>query len=216
MYNKKLKKLFSLFGVIGVFFYFLHVILGTLFYEGYNPMAQAISDITASNSPSRNIVMPFSFLYGIFTVIFSTYFFVFFKQKINRFVTFGAGFFCSMTIVSFLGYTFFPLSEAGYAGTFHDKMHLAVTIIVVLFTITALLLFIIGFFKTEKLKYLAIISLCTFLLLLTGSVLINILPKEFFGMAERINVYSIVIYTGILSFWMYKYTKNCENYRKGD
>jgi hypothetical membrane protein len=207
MYNKKLIELFSLFGVIGVFFYFLHVILGTIFYEGYNSMAQAISDLTASNSPSRNIAAPFSFFYGIFTVIFSTYFSVYFKQKINKFVTFGAGFFCIMEIVSFLGYTFFPLSESGYAGTFQDKMHLAVTIIVVLFTITALILFIIGFFRTENLKYLAIISLCTFLLLLTGSMLINILPKDYFGIAERINVYSIVIYTGILSFWMYKYIK---------
>jgi hypothetical protein len=207
MYNKKLIELFSLFGVIGVFLYFLHVILGTIFYGGYNSMAQAISDLTASNSPSRNIAVPFSFFYGIFTVIFSTYFFVYFKQKINKFVTFGAGFFCIMTIVSFFGYTFFPLSESGYAGTFQDKMHLAVTIIVVLFTITALILFIIGFFKTENLKYLAIISLCTFLLLLTGSMSMNILPKEYFGIAERINVYSIVIYTGILSFWMYKYIK---------
>jgi len=205
MKNKKLAEIFSLFGVIGVFFYFLHVIFGTLFYEGYNPMAQAISDLTASNSPSKNIAGTFSFFYGIFTVIFSTYFFVCFKQKINRCVTFGAGFFCIMTIVSFLGYSFFPLSESGYAGTFQDKMHITVTIAVVLFTIAALISFAIGFFKTEKLKYLAIISLCTFLLLLTGSMLMNILPKEYFGIAERINVYSIVIYTGILSFWMYKY-----------
>jgi hypothetical membrane protein len=173
MKNKKLIEIFSLLGVIGVFFYFLHVILGTIFYEGYNPMAQAISDLTASNSPSKNIARPFSFFYGIFTVIFSTYFFVFFKQKINKFVTIGAGFFCSMTIVSFLGYTFFPLSESGYAGTFQDIMHMAVTIIVVLFTIITLISFIIGFFRTEKTKYLAIISLCTFLLLLTGSMLTN-------------------------------------------
>ena len=205
---KKIIKLLPLFGVAGVVFYFFHVLFGTLFYTGYDPMAQAISDLTASNSPSKNIAMPFSFLYGIFTVIFSTYFFVYFKQKINKCVTFGAGIFCVMTIVSFLGYTFFPLSESGYAGTFQDKIHMVVTVIVVLFTIIALISFIIGFFKTEKLKYLAIISLCTFLLLLTGSMLMNILPKEYFGIAERINVYSIVIYTGILSFWMYKYKRN--------
>jgi hypothetical protein len=49
------------------------------------------------------------------------------------------------------------------------------------------------------------LSLCTFLLLLAGSMLMNILPKEYFGIAERINVYSIVIFTGILSLWMYRY-----------
>jgi hypothetical protein len=168
-------------------------------------MAQAISDLTASNSPSRSIARPFSFFYGIFTVIFSTCFFVYFRQKINRWVTFGAGFFCLMTIVSFFGYTFFPLSESGYAGTFPDIMHMAVTVAVVLLTIISLILFVIGFFKTRNIKYLGIISLCTFLLLLTGAMLLNIFPEELFGIAERINVYSIVIYTGILSFWMYKY-----------
>jgi len=202
-----LSKVFSLFGVLGVFFYFLHVLLGIIFYEGYNPIAQAISDLTASNSPSRNIARPFSFFYGIVTVIFSTYFFVYFRQKINKCVAFGAGFFCIMTIVSFFGYTFFPLSESGYAGTFQDIMHMAVTVAVVLLTIISLILFMIGFFRTETIKYLGIISLCTFLLLLTGAMLLNIFPKELFGIAERINVYSIVIYTGILSFWMYKYIK---------
>ena len=204
---KKMIKLLPLFGAAGVVFYFLHVLLGTLFYPGYDSAAQAISDLTASNSPSKNIAMPFTVMYGVFTVIFAAYFLVYFKQKINKCVTFGAGVFCAMTIVSFLGYTFFPLSESGYAGTFQDKMHLVVTIVVVLFTIMALISFVIGFFKTEKLKYLAIISLCTFLLLLTGSMLMNILPQAYFGIAERINVFSIVIYTGILSFWMDQYLK---------
>jgi len=204
---KKIVKLLPLFGVAGVVFYFLHVLFGTLFYEGYNPMAQAVSDLTASNSPSKNIAMPFSVLYGIFTVIFSTYFFVYFRQKINKCVTFGAGFFCVMTIASFLGYTFFPLSEAGFAGTFQDKMHVVVTVAVVLFTIISLILFMVGFFRTENLKYLGTISLCTFLLLLIGAMLMNVLPKEYFGIAERINVYSIVIFTGVFSFLMYKYVK---------
>jgi hypothetical membrane protein len=204
---KNIIKLMPLFGVAGVIFYFLHVFFGAIFYTGYNPLAQAISDLTASNSPSKNIAMLFSILYGIFTVVFSAYFFVYFRQKINKCVTFGAGFFCIMTIVSFSGYTFFPLSEAGYAGTFQDKMHIVVTIMVVLFTIIALISFAIGFFRTKSLKYLGIISLCTFLLLLTGSMLMNILPKEYFGIAERISVYSLIIFTGIISFWMYRYKK---------
>jgi len=208
--NYKLFRVFSLLGLIGVIFYFLHVIFGSLLYEGYNPMAQAISDLTAKDSPSRNIAMLFSIIYGIFTVIFSTYFFVYFKQKINKCVTFGAGFFCIMNFISFFGYTFFPLSKAGYAGTFQDKMHMVVTVLVVIFTIISLVLFIIGFFRTDNHKIIGTISLCVFILLLTGTMLINILPTEYFGIAERINVYTVVIYTGILSLWMYKYKKNME------
>jgi hypothetical membrane protein len=114
-----------------------------------------------------------------------------------------------MTVISFFGYTFFPLSEVGYAGTFQDKMHVIVTVLVVLFTTISIILYSIGFLKTNKYKCLGIISICTFVLLIAGVILLNILPKEFLGLTERINVYSIVIYTGILSFWMNKYIKNC-------
>ena len=64
-------KLIPLLGIFSVIFYFLHVILGEIFYEGYNPLAQAISDLTASNSPSKNIAKIFSMLYGICAVLFS-------------------------------------------------------------------------------------------------------------------------------------------------
>ncbi len=205
--NKNYLKVLSLFGAIGAVFYFLHVLLGTLFYEGYNFFAQAISDLTATNSPSRNIAMPLSVVYGIFTVLFSIVFFAYFKGKINKWITFGAGTFCLMTIVSFLGYTFFPLSEAGYAGTFQDEMHAAVTVAVVALTVVSIVLFSIGFFQTKNLKYLGIISVCTFVLLLTGAMLLNLLPKEYFGAAERINVFSTVLYIGILSVWMNGYIR---------
>jgi hypothetical membrane protein len=202
--NRKTQRWLSLFGFFGSIFYFLHIVFGRLFYKGYNPFIQAISDLTASNSPSKNIASLFSLFYGIFTVLFSTNFFRYYKDKINKFITFGSLIFCIMTLISFFGYTFFPLSEAGYAGTFQDKMHAIVTVFVVVLTIFSMIFFIVGFLKSKKYKYLGIISLCTLLLLFLGTMLINILPKEYFGIAERVNVYSIIIYTDILSIWMYK------------
>jgi hypothetical membrane protein len=145
-------KLIPLSGILSVVLYFLHVILGEIFYEGYNPLTQAISDLTALNSPSRNIAKIFSMLYGVCTVIFSIGFFAYFKNKINKAVKIASFVFCIMNTISFFGYT-----------------------------------------------------LGTLLLLMTGAMLINLLPKEYFGVAERINVYSIIIFTGILSLWMNKY-----------
>jgi energy-converting hydrogenase Eha subunit A len=116
-----------------------------------------------------------------------------------------------MTVISFLGYTFFPLSEAGYAGTFQDIMHVIVTIFVVVFTTISILLFGIGYMKTKKYKYFGIISLCSFVFLMVGAMLINILSENYFGIAQRINAYSVVIYIGLLSLWMNKYiNKNYE------
>jgi len=202
--NKKNLKLIPLLGIFSVIFYFLHVILGEMFYEGYNPLAQAVSDLTASNSPSKNIARVFSALYGICAVAFSFGFFAYLKNKINKTVTASSLIFCTMNIISFLGYTFFPLSESGYAGTFQDKMHMVVTVLVVLLTIASLVLYTIGFFKTKEHKSLGIISIITLLILMAGAMLINIMPKEYFGVAERINVYAIIIFTGILSLWMRK------------
>ncbi|MDR2597859.1 MAG: DUF998 domain-containing protein [Treponema sp.] len=204
MKNKTLK-LIPLLGIFSVIFYFLHVILGEIFYEGYNPLAQAISDLTASNSPSKNIARIFSTLYGICALTFSFGFFIYLKNKINKAVTVSSFTFCVMNIISFFGYTFFPLSESGYAGTFQDIMHMIVTVFVVMLTIISLLLYSIGFFRVKNHIYLGIISISTLLILMTGAILINIMPKEYFGIAERINVYSIILYTGILSLWMKKY-----------
>jgi len=209
--NIHIIKTLSLFGIIGAVFYFAHVIFGRMFYEGYNPFSQAISDLTAVTSPSKKIASAFSFLYGLFTVIFSISFYTYFKGDINKIVTLGSLFFCIMTLVSFFGYMFFPLSQAGFAGTFKDKMHLVVTALVVVFTIVSLILFSIGFLKTCNFKYLGIISICTFAALLIGVILINKLPKAYFGIAERVNVYSIIIFTGILSLWMFNSIKKNSN-----
>jgi hypothetical membrane protein len=202
-------KLIPLSGILSVVLYFLHVILGEIFYEGYNPLAQAISDLTALDSPSRNIAKIFSTLYGVSTVIFSIGFFAYFKNKISKAVKIASFVFCAMNTISFFGYTFFPLSESGYAATFQDKMHITVTVLVVLLTIVSLVLYAVGFFKTKEHKGLGVISIVTLFLLMTGAMLINLLPKEYFGIAGRINVYSIIIFTGMLSLWMNKYIKSC-------
>ena len=205
--KNKIVKLIPLLGILSVILYFLHVILGRIFYEGYNPLAQAVSDLTASNSPSKNIARLFSTLYGVCAVSFSIGFFAYLRNKINKAVTVSSFIFCIMNTISFFGYTFFPLSESGYAGTFQDKMHMIVTVFVVLSTIVSLVLYSVGFFRAKGHKWLGVISISALLILMAGAMLINIMPKEYFGAAERINVYSVIIYTGILSLWMYKYIK---------
>ena len=53
----------------------------------------------------------------------------------------------------------------------------------------------------KKIRYLKIVSLF-------GVIGIVFYFLHVFGIAERINVYSIVIYGGILSLWMYKNIKH--------
>ena len=51
-------------GIIAGVFYFLHIILGTINYPGYNSLAQAVSDLTAMNSPSYMIASRLTTIYG--------------------------------------------------------------------------------------------------------------------------------------------------------
>ncbi len=71
-------------GVVGTIFYFLHVILGEIYYPGYNPLAQAVSDLTAATAPSREIASAYSTVYALFTVAACTLLCVFYQGRVNK------------------------------------------------------------------------------------------------------------------------------------
>ena len=128
----------ALLGVVGTIFYFLHVILGEINYPGYNPLAQAVSDLTAATAPSKEIASAYSTVYALFTVVACTLFCVFYQGRVNRVFRLGIYLFAVMEWASAVGYTLFPLSASGYAGSFQDIMHMVVTALVVLLSITSM------------------------------------------------------------------------------
>lgn len=92
-------------GIAGAVFYFLHVIVGGILYDGYNPVSQAISDLTANGVPSEIAARVLSGLYGVFNVAFLLAFYVYFRKKINRVFTLAALLFFIMGATSAIGYT---------------------------------------------------------------------------------------------------------------
>jgi hypothetical membrane protein len=209
-------KAISLFGLTGSIMYLLHIFFGRLFYETYNPLTQAVSDLTAANSPSKIISVIFFALYGIFATMFFAGFWINFKRKNHRAIALGSVGFCVMTMISLFGFTLFPLSKSNTffsladidsAGVFQDKMHILTVILVIFFTVVSTILYGAGFLKTESGKCIGIVSWCELGLLIAGTISIFVAPKEYFGLAERINIYAIQAYTAILSLWMHKQTR---------
>ncbi|MFX1324751.1 MAG: DUF998 domain-containing protein [Promethearchaeota archaeon] len=88
-YSKRTRKLLVLSGVIGpVLFFTLLSILG-LVWMGYNPISTGMSEIGAVDSPFKNIMNIFGFsLLGVFIVIFSTGFKIFFRKNLQMAFTF--------------------------------------------------------------------------------------------------------------------------------
>lgn len=199
MKSRNIENWFSLFGVVAFIFYFLHVFIGQAYYPGYNWLSQAVSDLTAADSASYMIATRYSSLYGMFSCIAALFLCVIVRKRFNKTFRIGIYLYAIMNFVSNVGYTLFPLSGSGFQGRFSDVMHLyVVTSGVVILSIVSLVLIGIGGFKKNGNKTIALLSISTLILLFIGSIGMNAVPKEYFGIMERLSVFSIVTYTFIL------------------
>ena len=198
----------ALSGVIGMAFYFLHVVIGKMNYPGYSSLAQAVSDLTAADSPSREIASALSAIYGLFTVTGVTLLCVFFQNKVNKVFRAGIYFFALMQWVSAVGYTLFSLSTSGYAGAFQDVMHMVVTAAVVFLSIASMILIAVGAIKSGEYKVFGIFTVAVLVIMAVGSIGTGAVPREYLGAAERVSVYSVVVYSGVLSVFAFGFTKN--------
>ena len=109
-----------------------------------------------------------------------------------------------MSFLSHIGYALFPLASAGYDGSINSFIHVyVITIPVVTQSIFSLVYFFRGFRKSRDKGY-AIISLIILLLMMISSIAAPFVPKNIFGIVERISTYSIVIYTFILSTYFFR------------
>ena len=204
MKNKKLTNWFCLSGVIGLVFYILHDVVGAMYYPNYDWMSQAVSDLTAINSPSFVIASGLSSIYGIFSCLCCAMVCVVVQGKTNRILRLGVYLFTAMNFISAVGYSLFPLSESGYAGSFQDIMHLyVVTALVVALSIASLVLIAVGGFKSKVSNPLAVISLISLGFMFLGVIGVNVVPADYFGIPERFSVYSAVVFAAVLGVYGY-------------
>jgi hypothetical protein len=104
-----------------------------------------------------------------------------------------------MNFLSAVGYTLFPLSGSGFQGKFADIMHLyVITFGVVILSILSLVLIIIGGFRSKGNKAIASLALVALASMFFGSMGMNVISKNYFGLLERFSVYSVVVYTAVL------------------
>lgn len=196
---------FGLFGVISLLSYIVAVVCTPLAYPGYDWMAQAVSDLSASNAPSKMLWSQLSSLYGICGITSIMMVCVFISGMLNRTIRIGIYLFAIMNWISYVGYAMFPLSDCGYAGTFQDFMHgYVVTVLVVLFSIISLLMIMIGGYREKRFKSLAVWATIALLLMLMGAVGVGLLPSQYFGIAERFSVFSATGFNAVLGVYLFR------------
>ena len=194
----------GLLGIVALLSYTAAVVFSPLAYPGYNWMAQAVSDLSASNAPSLGLWNQLSSLYNICTLICAMMVCAGIQGKGSRLLRTGIYLFTAMEWISAVGFSVFPLSDSGYAGTFQDKMHILSTILVVLLSIVSLVILIIAGVKRKEYRSFGVFAGIALGMMLVGALGMNIVPKEYFGVVERFSVFAAVGYNAVLGIELFR------------
>ena len=194
----------GLFGVISFLSYVTALMFSPLAYPGYDWMAQAVSDLSAENSPSRILWNQLSSLSGIGSVVCIMLVCVYIQGKLTKSLRIGIYLFAVMLWLSAVGYTMFPLTDSGFAGAFQDLMHVVVTVLVVGLSIASLLTIMIGGFRSEDYRSLGKWAAFALLLMVAGAIGINVVPAQYFGIPERFSVIAAMGFNAILGIYLFR------------
>jgi hypothetical membrane protein len=196
----------GLLGVISLLSYTAAVVFSPQAYPDYNWMAQAVSDLSAENAPSKMLWSQLSSLYDVCGIVSITAVCLFIQRKLNKTLRIGIHFFAVMNWVSSVGYAMFPLSDSGKAGVFfQDTMHIyAVTMPVVLLSIISLVVIMIGGYRDKQYCSLAICATIALFFMFVGAIGTGIVPAEYFGIPERFSVFAVTGFNAVLGIYLFR------------
>lgn len=204
MRKKNFMNYCGLLGIVALLSYTAAVVFSPLAYPGYNWRAQAVSDLSATNAPSLRLWNQLSSLYNICTLICAMMVCAGIQGKGSRLLRTGIYLFTAMEWISAVGFSVFPLSDSGYAGTFQDKMHILSTILIVLLSIVSLVILIIAGVKRKEYRSFGVFAGIALGMMLVGALGMNIVPKEYFGVVERFSVFAAVGYNAVLGIELFR------------
>ena len=200
----KLEELFMPLGMIGVVAYMIHIILGNILWHEYNPITTDISSLTADGAPNSSLLRIFTTIYGICMILFTLGMIVKSLKKYHLATRVGYTILLGMEVISLFGYSALPLVGDKTVMNFQNMMHIAVTVAVVITTISSAFTLAYGYLSQEKMKNLGkfilimaiIITLCGMMNPISMLMNLNIM-----GLTERLVIYSLQILIFVLSFY---------------
>lgn len=201
--KKPLIQKLGLLGVISFLSYAAAVIFAPLAYPGYDWMTQAVSDLSAANAPSLALWNRLTALYNVCEVACVTVVCIGMQGKNTRLLRVGVYIFAVMEWVSAVGFRAFPLTDSGYAGTFQDTMHIAVTAVVVLLSIVSLVIIIVAGAKDRSCRTYGLCAAVALAMMLVGAVGMKIVPEEYFGVVERFSVFAATGFNAALGVHLF-------------
>lgn len=201
--KKPLIQKLGLLCVVSFLSYAAAVIFAPLAYPGYDWMAQAVSDLSAANAPSLALWNRLTALYNVCEVACVTVVCIGIQGKRTKLLRVGVYIFAMMEWVSAVGFRAFPLTDSGFAGTFQDTMHIAVTGVVVLLSIVSLVIIIIAGAKDRSCRSYGVCAGIALAMMLVGAVGMKLVPAEYFGVVERFSVFAATGFNAALGIHLF-------------
>lgn len=201
--KKLLIQKLGLLGILSFLSYTVAVMFAPLAYPGYNPLAQAVSDLSAANAPSLALWNQLSALYNACEVVCVTVVCIGIQGQKTKLLRTGIYLFAVMEWISAVGYRMFPLSDSGYAGAFQDVMHMVVTALVVLLSIASLTVVIVAGAKSRDCRSYGICAAIALAMMLVGALGMKIVPTEYFGVVERFSVFAATGFNAALGIHLF-------------
>ena len=150
--RSKLEEFFMPLGMIGVVAYMIHIILGNILWHEYNPITTDISSLTADGAPNSSLLRIFTTIYGICMILFTLGMIVKSLKKYHLATRVGYTILLGMEVISLFGYSALPLVGDKTVMNFQNMMHIAVTVAVVITTISSAFTLAYGYLSQEKMK----------------------------------------------------------------
>lgn len=201
--KKPLINWLGLLGIISLLSYSAAVLVTPLAFPGYNWMEQAVSDLSATKAPSLMLWNQLASLYNLCGLISIMMVCVFIQKKLNKTIRLGIYLFAMMNWVSAVGYSIFPLIINESVWNFQNIMHIAVTGMVVLLSISSLVIIMLGGYRNQQYVSLAVWATVALLIMVIGAIGTAIVPAEFFGIPERFSVFSATGFNAILGIYLF-------------
>ena len=201
--KKSLIQKLGLLGIVSFLSYTSAVVFAPLTYPGYNWMAQAVSDLSAANAPSLGLWNQLSAFYNVCEVVCVTVVCIGIQGQKTKLLRSGIYLFAVMEWVSAIGYRMFPLSDSGYAGSFQDVMHMAVTVAVVLLSIVSLSIIIAAGIKSRNCRSYGVCAGIALGMMLVGAFGMKLVPAAYFGVVERFSVFAATGFNAALGIHLF-------------
>lgn len=188
-------------GILSSLLYVATDILGALRYDGYSFTSQAISELMATGAPSEPFVDPLFIIYGVLALAFAV---GVFREAAgqSRALRIAGALLIAYALVGFTGPTLFEMHPRGSGMQGGDTPHIILTGVLVLLTLLAIVFaaFALGKrFRVYSLATLAVLVVFGALTAPFGARLAPGQPTPGFGILERVNIYSSLLWMAVLA-----------------